>query len=215
MHRVSQQHTDLILKTELMQGRGWDLHENSPHDFQQPSTIGQYGDIQWLENSHDFIMGALVHINPVQANTLGDFDMCSHCMGLIATIGNEAVRTYHLRNCSFVKLAKVNSSLPSAGYMCQWKGSALFQIMACCLFGATLLSKPMLGYCQLYHQEQTSVKIQSKYTPFRSRKCIWKYRLRNGAHFFRGRWVKLMMGKELTISDIQKQLSDDMLTMLR
>ena len=33
--------------------------------------------------------------------------------------------------------------------MCQWIGSALVQIMACRLFGAKPLSKPMLVYCQL------------------------------------------------------------------
>ena len=41
----------------------------------------------------------------------------------------------------------INSSPPSATYMCQWIRSALDQIMACCLFGAKPLSKPMLGYC--------------------------------------------------------------------
>ena len=43
----------------------------------------------------------------------------------------------------------LNSSPPSAAYMRQWIGSAMFQIMACRLFGAKSLSKPMLGYCQL------------------------------------------------------------------
>ena len=36
--------------------------------------------------------------------------------------------------------------------------SALVQIMACRLFGAKPLSKPMLGYCQMDPWEQTSVK---------------------------------------------------------
>ena len=40
----------------------------------------------------------------------------------------------------------VNLSPPSAAYMCQWIGSALVQMMACSLFGAKPLSKPMLGY---------------------------------------------------------------------
>ena len=43
----------------------------------------------------------------------------------------------------------VNSSPPSAAYMRQRIGSALVQIMACCIFGAKPLSKPMQGYCQL------------------------------------------------------------------
>ena len=42
---------------------------------------------------------------------------------------------------------------------------------------------PMLGYCQLDHWEQISMKFKSKYQTFHSWKCIWKYRLRNGGHF--------------------------------
>ena len=79
-----------------------------------------------------------------------------------------------------------NSSPPRATYMHQWIGSALVQIMACRLFGAKLLSKPMLGYCQLDPQEETSVKLRSKYKTFHSRKCIWKYHLWNGGHFVQG-----------------------------
>ena len=52
--------------------------------------------------------------------------------------------------------------------------------MACRLLGAKPLSKPMLDYWQLDPLEQISVKLQSKYTTFRSRKCIWKYCLWNG-----------------------------------
>ena len=39
----------------------------------------------------------------------------------------------------------LNSSPSSAAYMRQWIGSALVQIMACRLFGAKPLSKPMLA----------------------------------------------------------------------
>ena len=53
----------------------------------------------------------------------------------------------------------LNSSPPSAAYRRQWIGSALVHIMACRLFGAKPLSKPMLGYCQLDPIEQTSVKF--------------------------------------------------------
>ena len=49
----------------------------------------------------------------------------------------------------------INESPPNAAYMCQWIGSALVQIMVCRLFGTKPLSKPMLGYCPLDHQEQT------------------------------------------------------------
>ena len=43
----------------------------------------------------------------------------------------------------------VNSSPPSGVYMHWWTGSALVQIMACCLFSAKSLPEPMLVYCQL------------------------------------------------------------------
>ena len=38
--------------------------------------------------------------------------------------------------------------------------------MACRLFGAKPLSKPMLDYCQLDPQEQTSMTFWSKYKLF-------------------------------------------------
>ena len=60
----------------------------------------------------------------------------------------------------------INTYPPSAAYMRQWIGSALVQRMACRLFGAEPLSKPMLGYCQLNPQEHISVKFQSKYNFF-------------------------------------------------
>ena len=83
----------------------------------------------------------------------------------------------HDHSCYF------NSSPPNAAYGHQWIGSALVQIMACRLLGAKPLSQPMLGYCQLDPYEQIAMKFQSKYKTFHSRKCIWKYRLRNGGHF--------------------------------
>ena len=43
----------------------------------------------------------------------------------------------------------INSSPPSAAYMCQWIGSVVVQIMACRLFSAKTLPQPILGYCQL------------------------------------------------------------------
>ena len=77
-----------------------------------------------------------------------------------------------------------------SAYMRQWIGSALFQIMAWRLFGAMPISKPMMGYCQMDHQEQISVKIESKFSHFHSRKCVWKCCLQNmTAILFRGGWV--------------------------
>ena len=64
--------------------------------------------------------------------------------------------------------------------MRRWTRLALVQIMACRLSGAKPSSKPVLGYCQLEPWEQTPVKCLSKCKTFHSRKCIWKYRLRNG-----------------------------------
>ena len=75
-------------------------------------------------------------------------------------------------------------------------GWALVQIMACRLIGAKPLSKPMLAYCQLDPKEQTSVKFQSKFNHFHSRKCVWKCRLRNGGHFVRGDELSLRRGSE-------------------
>ena len=51
------------------------------------------------------------------------------------------------------------SSPLCAAYVRQWIGSVLVQIMACRLFGAKPLPKPMLGYCRLDPYEQTSVKF--------------------------------------------------------
>ena len=58
--------------------------------------------------------------------------------------------------------------------MRQWIRSALAQIMACRLYSAMPLSKPMLGYCQLDSCEQNSVKFEFELYNFHSRKCIWK-----------------------------------------
>ena len=41
---------------------------------------------------------------------------------------------------------RINPSPPSAPYKCQWIGSALVQMMACCLVSAKPLSEPILGY---------------------------------------------------------------------
>ena len=54
-----------------------------------------------------------------------------------------------------------NSPSHRAAYMCQWTGSALVQIMTCCLFSAKPLPKPMAVYCQFDPWEQNSVKFKS------------------------------------------------------
>ena len=57
--------------------------------------------------------------------------------------------------------------LPFWRWHCQWVGTTLVQIMACCLFGTKPLSKP-------------------KYKTLHSWKCIWKHCLRHGGHFVQG-----------------------------
>ena len=83
----------------------------------------------------------------------------------------------------------LNSSPPSAAYMRQWTESALVQVMACHLFGVKPLHKPMLTYCQLNPQEQTSVKFESTYKTFHSRKCIWEKSSVKWWPFCKGKWV--------------------------
>ena len=73
--------------------------------------------------------------------------------------------------------------LPLVPIICQSTGSPFDQVMACRLVG---LAEPMLAFCHLKPQEQTSVKFKSKYYTFHSWKCIWKCHLRNDGHFVRG-----------------------------
>ena len=56
--------------------------------------------------------------------------------------------------------------------------------MACRLAGAKPLSEPMLEYCWLNPWQRISVKSQSKFIYFHSRRCIWKCRQEIGGHFF-------------------------------
>ena len=61
--------------------------------------------------------------------------------------------------------------------MRHWIRSALVQIMACHLFRAKPLSKPMLPYRQLDSWEQISVIFESEFYHFHSQKCFWNCRL--------------------------------------
>ena len=62
--------------------------------------------------------------------------------------------------------------LPSAAYMRHWAEPALVQVMACRLFGAEPLPEPVLAYCKWDPYEQISVKFESEFYHFDSRKCI-------------------------------------------
>ena len=66
--------------------------------------------------------------------------------------------------CHTEPSSRVNSSSPSATYMYmrQRIRSPLVQIMACRLFGTKPLPKPVLGYCQLYPYQQTSLNFNQK-----------------------------------------------------
>ena len=75
----------------------------------------------------------------------------------------------------------INTSPPSAIYMCQWMTPTLVQIMACCLFSAKPLSKPRLD-----PQEQSLWNYDKDKKTFHSLKYVWKYRMRNGGHFVQG-----------------------------
>ena len=61
--------------------------------------------------------------------------------------------------------------------------ASLVQIMTCRLSSAKPSSEPMMTYCQLVPQEQTSMKFLSKCMNYLSRKWMWKYHLQNVGHF--------------------------------
>ena len=76
---------------------------------------------------------------------------------------------------SSTPLSCINSSPPSAAYMCRRSELALVQVKACRLFGAKPLAESVLTYCQLDSWEQISMKkFESEFYNFHSNKCIWK-----------------------------------------
>ena len=90
----------------------------------------------------------------------------------------EIMLYFQAQCCAIYKVTlRVNLSPPSAVYMRQWTGSALFQIMTCHLFGAKPLPEQMLVYCQLDSWEHISVKFEPEFYHFHSRKCIRNCRL--------------------------------------
>ena len=92
-----------------------------------------------------------------------------------------------VRICIYMQPQTLNSSPPSAANTRQWTGTALVQVMACGLFGAKPLPEPMLAYCQLDSWKQISVKFESGFYYFHSRKLIWKCRLPEWRPFCPGR----------------------------
>ena len=61
---------------------------------------------------------------------------------------------------------EINSSLPSAVYIRCWTGSSLVWVVACHLFCAKPLSKPMMVSHQLHPKEQNSMKKNIRTYPF-------------------------------------------------
>ena len=78
------------------------------------------------------------------------------------------------------------TSPPSAAYMRQWTGSALFRKMASHLFGIKPLAEPILAYCQLDYWEHISVKRESEFYHFHSTKIHVKSRLPDWGPFCPG-----------------------------
>ena len=95
-------------------------------------------------------------------------------------------KVFYKMSTILFNLQYMNSSPASATYMCQWNGSVLAKIMACCPDGAKPLSEPMLTYCQFKPKEYISMKFCWKFKYFHSRKCIWTCHLQNGSHFVQG-----------------------------
>ena len=91
-----------------------------------------------------------------------------------------------------ISIYSANSSPHSTANMRQWIRSVLVQIMACRLFGAKPLSKPMLGYCQLDPQEQSSVKLYANTKHFIHENASETIVCEMAAILSRGRWVKVL-----------------------
>ena len=91
---------------------------------------------------------------------------------------------------SYILILALLSHISTALHICfSESGSALLKIMACRLFGA----KPSSYYKQCWvivsQLETSRNKPQGNFARnarLNSRKCIWKYRLRNGGHFAQG-----------------------------
>ena len=82
--------------------------------------------------------------------------------------------------------------LPLVPHICVSElGHHKFRDCACRLFGTKPLPKPVLTYCQLDSWKRISVKFESEFYHFHSRKCIWKCHLPERRPFCSG-------GDELT-----------------
>ena len=73
--------------------------------------------------------------------------------------------------------------------MRQWIWSALIEMMACRLFVAKPLFKPMPTSVNWSLKNKLQWNFNQN-TNFHSQICILRYCLRNGRHFLQGKWVK-------------------------
>ena len=79
-----------------------------------------------------------------------------------------------------------NSSPPSAACMRQWTRQASVQIMACRLFGAKPLPKPMLTFCQLIHRNKLQWNVNQNTKLFINENAYENVVWQNGGHFVQG-----------------------------
>ena len=77
--------------------------------------------------------------------------------------------------------------------MHQWNGSALVQIMACCLFGTKPLSKPMQGYCNWTLMNKLQWNSYQNTKLFIHENASENIVSEMGAILFRVRWVKSLV----------------------
>ena len=106
-------------------------------------------------------------------------EICGHPPGVCVTY-NPHHCLPNTQNCQFftglfgwLKI-QINSSSPSAAYMHQWTGSALVQIVACCLMAPS----HYLNQCWLISSEvqwhSSEDNFHKQYLIYQSRKLPWK-----------------------------------------
>ena len=118
----------------------------------------------------------------------GSIDMCTfvysfsiiqwnelYVYGLYNILNYNVLITIHQMKyfiSSYIDHTLINSLRSSAAYMLRSTKPSLIKIVACRLFGTKPLYERILIYCQLNHWEQISVKRESKFKHFHSRKCL-------------------------------------------
>ena len=131
----------------------------------------------WVDDHFGYI-DPLVLRN--QVIRIHNFAPCQYWKKILLEVTTHGIENWFLKKAwashLWVKIAPgiFNSSPPSATYMHQWSEPSLVQVMACCLFDAKPLPERMIAYCQLDSWEQISVKFESEFYHFHSRRCIWK-----------------------------------------